>query len=81
LSDVTRVAVVGTGDWWGWEHARAFSSRTDTELVAIVGRRAERAAQRAAEFGVTGYTDVTEMIRTSCRSACRTRRTSSRRSR
>jgi predicted dehydrogenase len=63
VSDVTRVAVVGTGDWWGWEHARAFSCRTDTELVAIVGRRAERAAQRAAEFGVASYTDVDEMIR------------------
>ena len=38
-----RVAVVGTGSWWGREHLRAFSSRADTTLCAVVGRTAETA--------------------------------------
>lgn len=29
-----RVAVIGAGGW-GYQHARAFSGRSDTELVAI----------------------------------------------
>jgi predicted dehydrogenase len=58
----TRVAVVGTGAWWGREHARVFSSRRDAELCAVVGRSAERTRARAGEFGVNGYTDLEEML-------------------
>src|SRR4051794_12776946 len=58
-----RVAVVGTGAWWGRQHARVFSARPDVELVAIVGRTPDRTQQRAADFGVPGYTDVQEMLR------------------
>jgi myo-inositol 2-dehydrogenase/D-chiro-inositol 1-dehydrogenase len=58
----TRVAVVGTGAWWGREHARVFSSRPDAELCAVVGRSPERTRVRAAEFGVGGYTDLEEML-------------------
>ncbi len=58
----TRVAVVGTGAWWGREHARVFSSRRDAELCAVVGRSAERTRARAGEFGVNGYTDIEEML-------------------
>jgi predicted dehydrogenase len=58
----TRVAVVGTGDWWGRQHAIAFSTRTDAELCAVAGRTKERTEQRAAEFGVPGYTDLDEML-------------------
>jgi predicted dehydrogenase len=57
-----RVAVVGTGEWWGREHARVFSSRPDVELCAVVGRSRERAGARAAEFGVNGYADLEEML-------------------
>ena len=57
-----RVAVVGTGSWWGREHARLFARRTDTELCAIVGRTADKTAARAAEFETTPYTDVHEML-------------------
>jgi predicted dehydrogenase len=57
-----RVAVVGTGDWWGRQHAKAFSSRTDTELCAVAGRTQERTERRAAEFGVPGYTDLDAML-------------------
>ncbi|MEW9531965.1 Gfo/Idh/MocA family protein [Microbispora sp. NPDC049125] len=58
----TRVAVVGTGDWWGFHHARVFSSRDDAELCAIVGRTERRTADRAGRFGVRPYLDVEEMI-------------------
>jgi myo-inositol 2-dehydrogenase/D-chiro-inositol 1-dehydrogenase len=54
--------VVGTGAWWGREHARVFSSRPDAELCAVVGRSPERTRERAAEFGVNGYTDLEEML-------------------
>ena len=54
--------MVGTGAWWGREHARVFSSRPDAELCAVVGRSAERTRARAAEFGVNGYTDLEEML-------------------
>ena len=50
-SDRLRVAVVGTGEWWGREHARVFSQRPDVELCAIVGRSSDKTMQRAAEFG------------------------------
>ena len=33
-----KVAIVGTGAWWGWQHARVFSERQDVDLCAIVGR-------------------------------------------
>ena len=57
-----RVAVVGTGDWWGRQHAIAFSSRDDAVLCAVVGRTPERTRQRAQEFGVAAYTDLDEML-------------------
>ncbi len=57
-----RVAVIGTGAWWGRQHAVAFSTRTDTTLCAIVGRTPDRTVQRAGEFGVAAYTDVEEML-------------------
>ena len=57
-----RVAVVGTGPWWGRQHAIAFSTRTDARLCAVVGRTPDRTEQRAAEFGVPGYLDVERML-------------------
>jgi myo-inositol 2-dehydrogenase / D-chiro-inositol 1-dehydrogenase len=56
-----KVAVVGAGEW-GKQHARVFASRPDTELCAVAARHADRATQRAAEWGIRGYTSVTEMI-------------------
>jgi predicted dehydrogenase len=53
-----RIAVVGTGEWWGYHHARTYHSRPDTELVGIVGRTQAKADARASEFGVSGYTEV-----------------------
>jgi myo-inositol 2-dehydrogenase/D-chiro-inositol 1-dehydrogenase len=57
-----RVAVVGTGDWWGRQHAELFAGRPDTSLVAVVGRDPARTAARAAEFGTTAYVDLDEML-------------------
>jgi len=53
---------VGTGPWWGRQHAIAFSTRTDARLCAVVGRTSDRTEQRAAEFGVPGYVDVEQML-------------------
>ncbi|HEX8627346.1 MAG TPA: Gfo/Idh/MocA family oxidoreductase, partial [Catenuloplanes sp.] len=57
-----RVAVVGTGAWWGREHARVFSGRPDTELCAIVGRTLDRTEQRARDFAVPAYVDLARML-------------------
>ncbi len=57
-----RVAVVGTGAWWGREHARVFSERSDTDLVAIVGRTPERVQARAQEFRARPYTSLAAML-------------------
>jgi len=57
-----RVAVVGTGEWWGREHARVFAARDDVELCAIVGRTAEKTERRATEFATRPYVDLDEML-------------------
>jgi predicted dehydrogenase len=62
MSETLRVAVVGTGAWWGREHARVYSERADTELVAVVGRTADRTDARAAEFRARPYTSVAAML-------------------
>ncbi len=56
-----RVVVVGAGQW-GQQHARVFASRADADLRAVAARHTERAAARAAEWGIRGYTSVPEMI-------------------
>ncbi|HET6748561.1 MAG TPA: Gfo/Idh/MocA family oxidoreductase [Actinomycetes bacterium] len=58
----TRVAVVGTGPWWGREHARVYSERADVELCAVVGRNHERTGRRAREFGANPYVDIDQML-------------------
>ena len=57
-----RIAVVGTGEWWGYHHARIYHSRPDTELVGILGRTQAKADARASEFGVSGYTELERML-------------------
>ncbi len=61
MTDATRVAVVGAGQW-GAQHARVFAGRADTELVAVAGRTTERTAARAEQYGVRAYTDLDLMI-------------------
>lgn len=62
MTDRLKVAVVGTGEWWGREHARLFTWRDDTELVAIVGRTPHTTERRAAEFSTTPYLDLEAML-------------------
>lgn len=57
-----RVAVVGTGEWWGREHARVWAKRPDAQLCAIVGRSPAKAKARAAEFGTRPYDDLARML-------------------
>lgn len=56
-----RVAVVGPGGW-GQQHVRIFGARTNTDLVAVVGRDTGRVAQQARAAGTRGYTDIDEML-------------------
>jgi myo-inositol 2-dehydrogenase / D-chiro-inositol 1-dehydrogenase len=59
----TRIALIGAGGW-GREHARILSQRADVDFVAICGRSHEKTGTRAAEHGVTAYTDVGGMLAT-----------------
>ena len=56
-----KVAVIGTGGW-GREHARVFSQRADVVLVAVVGRRIEKAQPIATEFKTRAYEDLSHML-------------------
>ncbi|WP_206293408.1 Gfo/Idh/MocA family protein [Humisphaera borealis] len=58
----TRIALVGAGNW-GWQHARVFSTRADCQLVAVASRSKDRADERARQFGIAPYTDITTMCR------------------
>lgn len=62
MTQRVRVGVVGTGEWWGREHARLFSERDDTELVGIVGRTSDKTESRAAEFRTTPYLKLETML-------------------
>lgn len=62
MTERLRVAVVGTGEWWGREHARVFSEHPDVELCAIVGRSSEKTERRAREFGTMPYVDLDRML-------------------
>ena len=61
MNEPVRIAVIGTGGW-GAQHARIFSRRHDTDLVAVVGRDPQKTAARAAEYGTTPYTDIAGML-------------------
>jgi predicted dehydrogenase len=52
---------VGPGGW-GRQHIRIFSGRSDTELVALVGRDPERTAAVAAQHGTLAFTDIRLML-------------------
>ena len=55
------MAVVGTGEWWGREHARVLlDTLTSNCARSSAGRR--RKQRRAAEFVTTPYTDLDEML-------------------
>ncbi|MEO5965103.1 MAG: Gfo/Idh/MocA family oxidoreductase [Candidatus Limnocylindrales bacterium] len=57
-----RVAIIGTGRWWGRQHLRAFADRPDVDVVAIVGRSEASAGERAGLVGARPYTDAVAMV-------------------
>jgi len=58
-----KVVLIGTGGW-GRQHARIFAQRSDIDFCAVAGRDSARTTARALEYGVRGYTDIDEMLRT-----------------
>ena len=61
MNERLKVAVIGAGGW-GFQHARAFSSRRDSYLCSVTGRTEERTKRRAEAFGVPYYLDIDEML-------------------
>lgn len=61
MSSALKVAVVGAGGW-GEQHARVFSRRRDTDLVAVVGRTPDKTRARAEAYGARAYTDIDAML-------------------
>jgi len=57
-----RIAVVGTGAWWGRQHLRAFADRSDVEVVAVVGRSLAMAQERAELVNARAYSDPLVMV-------------------
>src|SRR5882724_4712154 len=56
-----KAVLVGAGGW-GLQHARILSERADIDFRAIAGRTLEKSKNRAAQFGVRAYTNITEML-------------------
>ncbi len=56
-----RAGVIGYGEW-GRVHLDAYRDNPITDLVAVCGRDAQRAAGVAARYGTTSYTDVATML-------------------
>ena len=56
-----RTALIGCGKV-GHLHARALQSLPEAHFVAVCGRDAERTQAFAREYGVSAFTDLTEMI-------------------
>ncbi|MBF6606238.1 MAG: Gfo/Idh/MocA family oxidoreductase [Chloroflexi bacterium] len=57
-----RVAIAG-GGFIGVDHAVAYAAQPDAEIVAFVGRDAERTAAVADRFGARPYADLAELLR------------------
>jgi predicted dehydrogenase len=57
-----RFGLVGTGFWARITHAPALASTEGVQLAGVWGRDAAAAAALAADFGVTAYGDVDDMI-------------------
>lgn len=58
----TKIALVGTGAWWGWHHARILSEHPDIDFCALVGRTPDKLHARAEEFQVNAYTTIKDML-------------------
>lgn len=56
----TRIAVIGVGHL-GQHHARILAAMPDVDLIAVVDRKPERAAEIAAKHGAAPLTDVSAL--------------------
>ena len=61
MNDKLKIALIGTGGW-ARQHARILQGRPDVDLCGIMGRNAERTAQRAAEYNTLPYTSIQTML-------------------
>ena len=50
--DKVKIGVIGTGLWANMGHLPSIKSHPQADLVAICGRNQERAAERAAQYGI-----------------------------
>ena len=60
MSERVRLAVIGVGHL-GQHHARLLTSMDQVELVGIVDTNTTRAAEIAAQFGVRGFTHISQL--------------------
>ena len=50
--DKVKVGIIGSGGWTNLAHLPSLKGHPQTELVAICSRNQERAAERAAKYGI-----------------------------
>lgn len=63
MTDLIRVAVIGTSWWADGAHLPGLRARADVELVALCGRNPERLAAMASKFDVPKtFTDYERML-------------------
>ena len=54
------IGIIGTN--FGKRHADIFSSFPDVEVVGIFGRDERKTEQVASSLGITGYSDLNELL-------------------
>ncbi len=54
------LGIIGTG--FGVRHAEIYASFPDVEIVGIFGRDEQKTEQTARTLGITGYTDMNELL-------------------
>jgi predicted dehydrogenase len=57
-----RFGLLGTGPWAVRTQAPALSSHPDVEFVGVWGRNPDKAGALAAQYGVTGYGSVADLL-------------------
>jgi len=61
--DKVKVGIIGTSGWTNMAHLPSIKSHPQADLVAICGRNQQRAAERAAQYGIREtYADYRRMI-------------------
>jgi len=60
-NDKVRIALVGAGNW-GRQHARILAAHPGVEFCGILGRTEQKVQERSREYGVRGYTRLSQMV-------------------